>query len=80
MYNQTKVNGAYMPLLMGCTKTSSINQNESTFPGLYYDPIRQIAQINAAQKYHSTMSQKPEITDPGHHQDWKTRQDDKKFY
>lgn len=43
-YNQTKVNGVAMPLLMGCTKPSAIEvlENETKF---HYDPISQIAEI-----------------------------------
>lgn len=78
LYNQTKVNGAYMPLLLGCVKPSQVKEVEPSAQHYYYDPLKQV--LICGPKYHSTMSQKPEITDPGHHQDWKTRQDDKKFY
>ena len=43
IYNQTKVNGVAMPLLMGCTKPSAIEKYENE-PMLIYDPITQIAE------------------------------------
>jgi hypothetical protein len=43
-YNQTKVNGMPMPLLMGCTKPSSIEVLEEG-PIPLYNPITQIVEI-----------------------------------
>jgi hypothetical protein len=43
-YNQTKVNGMPMPLLMGCTKPSSIEVLEEG-PKSLYNPITQIVEI-----------------------------------
>ena len=45
IYNQTRVNGAPMPLLMGCTKPSAI-QDENNVPSMMYDPISQIVEID----------------------------------
>ena len=41
MYNQTRVNGQPMPLLMGYTKPSKIQTVENETP-VMYDPVKQI--------------------------------------
>lgn len=43
-YNQTKVNGMAMPLLMGCTEPSEILIAEDE-PKILYNPITQIVEI-----------------------------------
>ena len=43
-YNQTKVNGVAMPLLMGCTKPTAIEVAEDE-PKILYNPITQIVEI-----------------------------------
>lgn len=78
LYNQKMVKGSYMPLLMGCTQVSHIKEVETSNQHVYYDPLRQV--LICGPKFHSTMSQKAEATLPSRKQDWKTRQDDKKFY
>ena len=43
-YNQTKVNGVAMPLLMGCTEPTAIEVAEDE-PKVLYNPITQIVEI-----------------------------------
>ena len=77
MYNQTKVNGAYMPLLMGLTKPETIKSIDSQITN-GYEPISQVVIWEASA--HDTMCQKVEVTMPGPRQDRKSRKDDKKYY
>ncbi len=79
-YNQTKVNGVAMPLLMGCTKPTKIETLvEDVIP--VYDPVSQTSIINVM-GVHYTMSQKAARTNiPGGNQgtsDRKTVKDDHK--
>ena len=66
-YNQTKVNGVAMPLLMGCTKPTKIETLvEDVIP--VYDPVSQTSIINVM-GVHYTMSQKAARTNiPGGNQ------------
>ena len=45
IYNQTRMNGIPMPLLMGCTKPSGIETAERETK-VVYDPVSQIVEIN----------------------------------
>lgn len=44
-YNQTRMNGVPMPLLMGCTKPSAIETVENETK-VVYDPVSQIVEID----------------------------------
>ena len=79
-YNQAKVNGVAMPLLMGCTKPTKLETLvEDVVP--VYDPISQTSIINVM-GVHYTMSNKAARTDiPGvcrGRSDLKTVKDDHK--
>ena len=81
-YNQTKVNGVPMPLLMGCTHPTNLEAlHKDAVP--VYDPISQTTNLNVI-GVHYTMSQKAVRTDkPGGNkgtQDRKSLKDDKKVY
>lgn len=81
LYNQTKVNGVHMPLLMGCTSISSIDNMDVSEQNIYYDPVKQIVILDTMPKsIHDTMSDRSVYTDPSHHSDRKKKKDDKKFY
>jgi hypothetical protein len=73
-YNQTRMNGVPMPLLMGCTKPTAIEveNNETT---IMYDPVTQIAEIDC--RIVGTKSLKVHTT-AGGHQDRKNEIDDQK--
>ena len=78
-YNQTKVNGVAMPLLMGCTEPTKLETLEEDVVPIY-DPIAQTSIMNAM-GVHYTMSQKAARTDgPGFkgRSDRKTVKDDHK--
>jgi hypothetical protein len=44
-YNQTRMNGVPMPLLMGCTKPTAIETLECETK-VVYDPVSQIVEID----------------------------------
>lgn len=48
-YNQTKVNGVSMPLLMGCTKPSVIEVAEEFV--ISYDSLTQISRMECIRPY-----------------------------
>ena len=73
-YNQTRMNGVPMPLLMGCTKPSAIETVENETK-ILYDPIAQIAIVDC--RIVGTKSLKVHTT-AGGHQDKKNEIDDKK--
>lgn len=74
IYNQTRMNGVPMPLLMGCTKPSAI-EVENNVNAIMYDPVTQIAIIDC--RIVGTKSLKVHTT-AGGHQDKKNEIDDKK--
>jgi hypothetical protein len=74
IYNQTRMNGVPMPLLMGCTKPSTI-EVENDVNTIMYDPVTQIAIIDC--RIVGTKSLKVHTT-AGGHQDRKNEIDDKK--
>lgn len=82
IYNQTKVNGVPMPLLMGCTKPTCLESLQADVVPVY-DPISQTTNWNAI-GVHYTMSQKAVRTDkPGGNkgtQDRKSLKDDHRIY
>ncbi len=45
IYNQTRMNGVPMPLLMGCTKPTAIETVEYETK-VVYDPVSQIVEID----------------------------------
>ena len=45
IYNQTRMNGVPMPLLMGCTKPTAIETLECETK-VVYDPVSQIVEID----------------------------------
>lgn len=45
IYNQTRMNGVPMPLLMGCTKPTAIETVECETK-VMYDPVLQIVEID----------------------------------
>lgn len=77
IYNQTKMNGVPMPLLMGCTKPSAIETVENETK-ILYDPVSQIMAIECLQI--GTRSLKNSNTRVGNHvkTDRKNEIDDKK--
>lgn len=80
-YNQTKVNGVALPLLMGCTKATTIKQMEKE-PSVVFNPYSQIVIWDTA-SMHMTMCVKRVRCDRGGNkntQDDKRMQDDKKMY
>ena len=80
-YNQTRVNGVAMPLLMGCTEPSVITQ-AGIEPSMVYNPYSQIVNWDTA-SVHMTMCVKRVRCDRGGNkntQDDKRMQDDKKVY
>lgn len=78
MYNQTRVNGQPMPLLMGFTKPSKIQTVENETP-VMYDPVKQIVTFDM--RVVGTKSLKNHITKTPQHQcksDPKNEIDDQK--
>lgn len=80
VYNQTKVNGVAMPLLMGCTEPTKLETLEKDVAPIY-DPVSQTTGWQTM-GVHYTMSQKAARTNiPGGNQgtaDRKTVKDDHK--
>ena len=74
IYNQTRMNGVPMPLLMGCTKPTAIETVECETK-VMYDPVTQIAIVDC--QVVGTKSLKV-YTTAGGHQDRKNEIDDKK--
>ena len=77
IYNQTRMNGIPMPLLMGCTKPTAIETVENETRGMY-DPVSQTVMIECLQI--GTRSLKNSNTRVGNHvkTDRKNEIDDKK--
>lgn len=78
MYNQTRVNGQPMPLLMGFTKPSKIQTVENEIQ-VVYDPVKQIVTFDM--RVIGTKSLKNYVTKTPLHQcksDPKNEIDDKK--
>lgn len=80
IYNQTKVNGMSMPLLMGCTKPSAIEiaEEEIVFT---YDSITQVSNYECLRPV-GTKSLKTQNTQKGigkYATDKKNEIDDKKY-
>ena len=76
-YNQTRMNGVPMPLLMGCTKPTAIETVECETK-VMYDPVSQTVTIECLQI--GTRSLKNSNTRVGNHvkTDRKNEIDDKK--
>ena len=68
LYNKTKVNGAFMPFLMGCTQPETIRE-QSELHNPTYNPFTQLSILDLRQvgtyslKQHSTKSGKGTVTD-----------------
>lgn len=77
IYNQTRMNGIPMPLLMGCTKPSAIEKVERETK-VMYDPVTQTVEVECLQI--GTKSLKNSNTRVGNHvqTDKKNEIDDKK--
>lgn len=77
IYNQTRMNGIPMPLLMGCTKPTAIETVENETRDMY-DPVSQTVMIECLQI--GTRSLKNSNTRVGNHvkTDRKNEIDDKK--
>lgn len=79
-YNQTKVNGVAMPLLMGCTKPSAIENAEDDIV-FKYDSITQVSNYECLRPV-GTKSLKTQMTHKGLGKwatDKKNEIDDKKY-
>ena len=83
LFNRTKIQGNYMPLLMGFTKPSKIECEAST-PKAFYDPISQIQRYagrtvgTRSLRVSSTRIQRPGCS-PTTKADPKNEIDDQKF-
>lgn len=59
-YNQTKVNGVAMPLLMGCTKPTEVITMEKVIIPIY-DPITQTTEYGMGHKTRTVKSRTTKV-------------------